>query len=166
MKTPVKKSCVFFGWRCTTYQFCSATFARLGSRNATRSFVGQSGTCFKMRLMVDHRSKNQLESCGSYSKSFLMDPQNKNQEKGPGIRTRHWHWHWLCFSAFFHWGGLPPPNEKNEKNKANANANAWFLFQVLFPGSYCGGRPLIFFAWSNKVVRRTANSIMFLSQHD
>ena len=70
-------------------------------------------------LMVDHRSKNQLESCGSYSKSFLMDPQNKNQEKGPGIRTRHWHWHWLCFSAFFHWGGLPPPNEKNEKNKAN-----------------------------------------------
>ena len=27
-----------------------------------------------------------------------------------------------------------------QKNKANANANAWFLFQVLFPGSYSGGQ--------------------------
>ena len=45
------------------------------------------------------------------------------------------------FSAFFlPWGVTPPKREKNEKNKANANANAWFLYQCLFPGSYTRGR--------------------------
>ena len=48
----------------------------------------------------------------------------------------------FVFLLFFSLGEVPPKREKNEKNKANANANAWFLFQVLFPGSYSGGRIL------------------------
>ena len=81
--------------------------------------------------------KNRPELPGSYAAFVFVDPSYKNQEKDIDIRTRHWHWHWLCFSAFFlPWGVTPPKRGKNEKNKANANANAWFLYQCLFPGSY------------------------------
>ena len=65
---------------------------------------------------------------------------DKNQKKDIDIRTRHWHWHWLCFSHFFHaWGGEPPKGGKKQKNKANANANAWFLYRCLFSGSCVRG---------------------------
>ena len=42
----------------------------------------------------------------------------------------------LVFLFFFHWG-LVPPNEKNEKNKANGNGNAhanfdWYFWALFF----------------------------------
>ena len=51
----------------------------------------------------------------------------------------HWHWHyyrhWLCFSAFFFIAGFAPrPKEKNEENKAIANANAKLESTSFIPG--------------------------------